>query len=100
TLIEVTIKPNERRTAADRGESEAFIGVANRSDPQRLQLEIIDSRGQLVSWFPSMVDSETSHLTLMVTNLPPTASLQELRYHTLTRTTVTVPFEFADIPMP
>jgi hypothetical protein len=100
TFIEISLKPKERGASADRGDADALIDVAYRPDTQRLQLEIIDSRGHLVPWIPSLVNSETAHLTLTVTNLPTTASLKELRYHTLTRATLSIPFEFADIPMP
>ncbi len=99
TLIELSIKVKERGTIAEAGESDAFNAVY-RFDTQRLQLEIFDSRGRVVPWFPSPVDSETSRVTLTLTNLPAPAPLKELRYHTLTRATINVPFEFKDIPMP
>ena len=94
------MKPNERGTSTERGEADAFNDVVHRPETQRLQLEVFDSRDQLVPWFPSGIDSETSHVTLTLANLPHTASLKELRYHTLTRATVNLPFEFSDIPMP
>ena len=99
TLVELSVKSKDRGTIADRPESDAFIDVY-RPDMQRLQLEIFDSRGQIVPFFPSPVDSETSHLTLSLNNLPSSASLKQLRYYSLTRTTLSVPFEFRDIPMP
>lgn len=99
TLIELSIKLKERRMTAEAGEPDAFNAIY-RPDTQRLQLEIFDSRGRVVPWFPSDVDSETSHVTLMLTNLPASASLKELRYHTLTCATINVPFEFKEIPMP
>jgi hypothetical protein len=99
TLIELSLKLKERGTTAEYGEPDAFNAVY-RPDTQRLQLEIFDSRGRVVSWFPSSVDSETSHMTLTLTNLPASTSLKELRYHTLTRATINLPFEFKDIPMP
>ena len=52
------------------------------------------------SWFPSGIDSETSRLTLTLPTSPAAGSLKEIRYYTLTRATLNVPFEFADIPMP
>ncbi len=99
TVLELSVKPKERGTAMDRPESDAFVD-AYRPDMQRLQLEIIDSRGQMVPSFPSGVDSETSRLTLSVNNLPTSTTLKELRYYSLTRASVTVPFEFKAIPMP
>ena len=99
TLIELSLKPNEHRTMAEHDVVDAWNDVLYRTDAQRLQLEVVDSRDQLVPWF-SGVDSETSHVTLTVTNLAHTSALRELRYHTLTRAPVNVPFEFSDIPIP
>jgi hypothetical protein len=99
TVLELSVKPKDHGTAAERPDSDAFVD-AYRPDTQRLQLEIVDSRGQTVPSFPSRVDSETSRLTLSVNNLPTSTTLKELRYYTLTRATVSVPFEFKDIPMP
>ncbi len=99
TLLEVSVRSKERGSIAESPESDAFVDIY-RPDMQRLQLEILDSRGQVIPAFPSGVDSETSHVTLTVSNLPASATLKELRYYTLTRATVSVPFEFKDIPMP
>jgi hypothetical protein len=99
TLLEISVKASERSNPADNVESDAF-GDVYRPDMHRQQLEIVDSRGRLVTWFPSGVDTETSRLTLTLTNSPGSGPLKELRYHTLTRTTLNVPFEFTDIPMP
>ena len=65
-----------------------------------MQIEIVDTRGQLIPWFQSGIEPETSQITLMLTNLPQSTAPKELRYYTLTRANVTVPFEFTDIPMP
>ncbi len=51
TLIELSVKPKDRGTIAERIESDPFSDVY-RSDMQRLQLEIIDSRGQIVPSSP------------------------------------------------
>jgi hypothetical protein len=99
TLIELSINPKERATTADLAEPDAFNAVY-RPDTQRLQLEVIDPRGRVIPWFLSVVNSETSRVTLTLTNVPAPAALKELRYHTLTRATINVPFEFDDIPMP
>jgi hypothetical protein len=99
TLLEVSVKSNDRAGPAENADSDAF-GDVYRHDMHRQQLEIIDSRGRLVSWFPSGVDSETSRLTLQITSSLAGGPLKELRYYTLTRATVDVPFEFTDIPMP
>jgi hypothetical protein len=99
TVLELTVRSNERPGPAEPVDSDAF-GDIYRGDTPRQQLEIMDSRGQLVSWFPLGVDSDTSRLTLGFMNLPSNVSLKELRYYTLTRATVNLPFEFTEIPMP
>ena len=71
-----------------------------RADPQHLQIEVIDIGGHLIPWFQSGTDAETSRFTLTLTNQTQTSQLKELRYYTLTRASVQIPFEFADIPMP
>lgn len=99
TQVELSVKPNDRPGAADNGDSDAF-GDVYRPDLHRQQMEILDARDQLVTWFPSGVDSETSRLTLTLPTATSAGSLKEIRYYTLTRATVELPFEFADIPMP
>ncbi|MHB1558677.1 MAG: HEAT repeat domain-containing protein [Isosphaeraceae bacterium] len=99
TMLELSVKASERASSADQADVEAF-GELYPVDTNRLQLEILDSRGQLVTWFPSGLDSETSRLTLTLNGQPGHLVLKELRYYTLTRATVSVPFEFRDVPMP
>ncbi len=99
TLLELSVKASERASSADQADVEAF-GELYPVDTNRLQLEIFDSRGQLVTWFPSGHDSETSRLTLTLNGQPGRLVLKELRYYTLSRATVNVPFEFRDVPMP
>ena len=98
-LIELSVKPKERGTLVEPGESDTFFD-AYRPDFQRVQLELTDSRGQVVPALPSGVDSETAHLTLTVNSLSASAPLKELRYYALTHATVNVPFEFKDVEMP
>lgn len=99
TLLELSVKASERASSADQADVDAF-GELYPVDTNRLQLEILDSRGQLVTWFPSGHDSENSRLTLTLNGQPGRLVLKELRYYTLTRATVNVPFEFRDVPMP
>ncbi len=61
---------------------------------------MIDTGGHMVPWFQSGADVENSRFTLTVTNQAQPPQLKELRYYTLTRATVKIPFEFVDIPMP
>ena len=98
-LLELTVKGNERA-----GSSEQPIPMpsATSTGPRRTGCNwrsstpgASSSRGS-----PPGLDSDTSRLTLTLTNLPAGGSIKELRYYTLTRATVNVPFEFSDIPMP
>ena len=84
--MDLTVKALDNAGTQERADSDPF-GDVYRAETHRLQLEIFDSRGQLVPWFPSGLDSDTSRLTLTLTNLPGTGTLKELRYYTLTRAT-------------
>jgi hypothetical protein len=99
-LVELSIKAVDLDQSSDHGEIDAFSDGLQRADPQHLQIEVIDAHGQLITWFQSGADAETGRFTLTLTNLPQTSQPKELRYYTLTRASVTVPFEFTDIPMP
>jgi hypothetical protein len=96
TQIELTLRPGERDASGS--EQEGSINVFQRQAPAALPIELFDSRGQLVTWFQSNVDPANSRVTLTMSNL--TTELKELRYYSLTRSSVNVPFEFTDIPMP
>jgi hypothetical protein len=99
TVLELSIKPNDRATPSDEVEFPGFV-QAQQPAPERLQIEVVDSRGQLINWFQSGVQPETSHITLLLTGQPHSTAPTELRYYTLTRANATIPFEFTDIPMP
>ena len=99
-LVELSIKAVDPDQSSDHGEVDAFSDSLQRADPQHLQIEVIDAHGQLITWFQSGADVETGRFTLTLTNLPQSSEPKELRYYTLTRAAVTVPFEFTDIPMP
>ncbi len=99
TQIDLAIRPSSRPGAVEPGEAGPF-GDVYRPDLHRQQLEIADSRGRLVSWFPSGVDSENARITLTLPTASSASSLKELRYYTLTRTTLNLAFAFTDIPMP
>jgi hypothetical protein len=100
TLIELSLKANDRHAPAEVAEVERFTAGLQRFDPHHLQIEVIDARGQSIPWFQSVVDAETARVTLTVTNLPQAGQPKELRYYGLTRAAVNIPFEFTDIPMP
>src|SRR5262249_1704228 len=99
TLIELSLRTNQRGTSTGHGELDASPELSLQPDPQRHQPELLDALGQPVPWFPSGLDFATTHITLTVPNLPHNRPLKELRYYTVTRTTVNVPFEFHEIPM-
>lgn len=99
TQIDLAIRPGARPGAVDPAEAGPF-GDVYRPDLHRQQLEIADSRGRLVSWFPSGVDSENARITLTLPTASAAGSLKELRYYTLTRTSLHLAFAFTDVPMP
>jgi hypothetical protein len=99
TVLELSIKPGDHDTALDDGEPAGFLQLQQPAT-DRLQIEIVDTRGQLIPWFQSGGEPETSQITLMLTGLPQSTAAKELRYYTLARANVTVSFEFTDIPMP
>ena len=100
SLVELSVKPNDPDTSVGRSDVDGFSAVLQRTDPQHLQIEVVDMRGQLIPWFPSGADNETARVTLTLTNLPQTTQPKELRYYTLTRATLSLPFEFKDLVMP
>jgi hypothetical protein len=72
----------------------------SRPDPHRQNIEVIDAQDHVLSWFQTTMDVESSRITLTMTNSPGAAEPKELRYYTLTESTLTVPFSFSDLPMP
>ena len=100
TLVELSIKANEPAASSDHADQDVFNEGFQRADPQHLQIEVFDAGGHLVPWFQSAADAETSRFTLTLTNQAQPLNLKELRYYTLTRASVKIPFEFTDIPMP
>jgi hypothetical protein len=99
-VVEMSIRPNDSSLPSDHPQDDVFSDGFQRADPQHLQIEVIDSTGHLVPWFQSGTDPETSRVKLTVTNQGQPLHLKELRYYTLTRAAVKIPFEFTDIPMP
>ena len=100
TLLELSIKANESTTSSDHTDQDVFNDGFQRADPQHLQIEVFDAGGHLIPWFQSAADAETSRFTLTVTSQGQPLILKELRYYTLTRASVKIPFEFSDVPMP
>jgi hypothetical protein len=100
TVLELTVKANERAGTSSRGEAPGYNNWLERIDPRHLHIDVLDSRGQLIPWFQSVVDADSARTTLTLTHLPQTTEPKELRYYALTHGEVSVPFEFSDIPMP
>jgi hypothetical protein len=94
------VKANDQEGSGGRGDAAVFSTVLQRTDPQHLQIEVVDMRGQLIPWIQSGSDNENARVILTLTKLPDTTQPKELRYYTLTRATVSLPFEFKDLPMP
>jgi hypothetical protein len=101
TSLEFSVKANAgREPASDERDVNGFNRMLPRVDPQHLQIEIIDANGHLIPWYQTSFDTDTSHVVLTLANLTPAGTPKELRYYTLARATMSVPFEFADVPMP
>jgi len=99
-VVQLSIRACDSDAPADRPDTDRFSEGLRRADTQRRQIEIIDTLGRLIPWFQSGIEAEHSRFTLTLTNLPQTSQPKELRYYALTRASVKIPFEFADIPMP
>ncbi len=99
TLVELSIK-TDRPEATPGSDAEAYNSIFQRANHQQLQIDIVDIHDHLISWFQSLADAESSHVTLTLNTTNPTAPPKELRYYVVTRTDVEIPFEFTDVPMP
>jgi hypothetical protein len=98
TLVELSLRPSDRDASSSADDADGFNNLVQRPNPAQLQIEVTDARGQMIPWFQSGPDTESSRVTLTLTC--PATELKELRYYTLTRSSVNVPFEFTDIPLP
>lgn len=78
---------------------DSLTELSSRSEAHQQNIEILDSRGHLVTWFQTRTDMESSRMTLTLVAAPG-AEPKELRYYRLTETTIDVPFSFSDVPMP
>ena len=99
SLVELSVRPNDLAASVGRGDVDGFSAVLERpsSTPANRSGRYA---GQLIPWFPSGADNETARVTLTLTNLPQTTQPKELRYYTLTRAIVSLPFEFKGLVMP
>ena len=84
TLLDLTVTANEQAGSLSRGEAQAYDSALERIDRHRLQIEVLDTRGQSIPWFQSAISHETSRFTLTLTHLPQTTEPKELRDYALT----------------
>ena len=99
TLVELSIKTNGPE-APSSGDPEGYSSIFERASHHQLQIDVFDANDRLIPWFQSIADAENSHVTLTLTSPIQTAPPKELRYYSVARTEVDIPFEFSDIPMP
>jgi hypothetical protein len=83
---------------------DAGIGepLGYRVDPAQQQIEILDSQGRPLSWFPSSTfyNGDESRLTLTLGARGSAGAPSTLRYHSTIRVSSEIAFEFRDIPIP
>jgi hypothetical protein len=99
TLVELSIRANGPE-APSGGDSDGYNTLFPRPGHQQLQFDVLDANDRLISWFQSLADAESSHVTLTLTSSLQSAPPKELRYYSVARTEVDIPFEFSAIPMP
>jgi hypothetical protein len=99
TALELSVKSASGATADPR-EVEGFGAGLLRLDPQKVQIEVTDVNGRSMSWYQSTFDGDSSRVNLTLGGAQPGSAPKELRYYTVTRATVSVPFAFREIPMP
>ena len=99
TLIELSVR-TDRPDANSSRDLEAYNSIFQRSQNQQLEIDVLDTRDRLMPCVQSTADAESSHVTITLANPIQASPPKELRYYTVTRDEVDVPFEFADVPMP
>jgi hypothetical protein len=99
TLVELSIKANGPESLSS-AESDAYRSLFPRASQEQLQIDVLDSNDRLMLWSQSVADAETSRVTLTLTSALRSAAPKELRYYSVARTDVEIPFEFSGIPMP
>jgi hypothetical protein len=99
TLIELSLRTDRPDSISSR-DAEAYNSIFQRAQNQQLEIDVLDTRDHLMPWFQSSADVESSHVTITLANPVQTSAPKELRYYTVTRDEVDVPFDYADVPMP
>ena len=99
TLVELSIRPMarmRRRAATPRATARSSRAPATSSFKSTCSTR----NDRLMPWFQSIADAESSHVTLTLTSSLQSAPPKELRYYSVARTDVDIPFEFSGMPMP
>jgi hypothetical protein len=99
TLLELSIRANGPE-APLAGDSDGYNALFPRPGHQQLQIDVLDANDRLIPWFQSIADAENSRVTLTLTSSLQSSPPKELRYYSVARTEVDIPFEFSGIPMP
>ncbi len=97
TAIELTLKS----LVATRSTDEVDPFPLRPESPEQ-QLEILDSRGEVLTWFPasSFFNGDETRLTVNLSTKGPMAVPASVRYYGILRSATEIPFEFQDVPMP
>jgi hypothetical protein len=99
TLIELSFRTDRPDPGANR-DPEAYSSIFQRVQNQQPEIDVLDTRDHLMPWFQSNADAENSHVTITLTSPVQGSAPKQLRYYTVTRDEVDIPFEFVDVPMP
>jgi hypothetical protein len=99
TLIEFSLRTDRPDSISNR-DSDTYNSIFQRAQNQQLEIDVFDTRDHLMQWFQSGADVESSHVTITLASPIQASSPKELRYYTVTRDEVDVPFDFVDVPMP
>ena len=81
-------------------EAESYSSLFPRGAQEQLQIDVLDSNDRLMPWHQLIADAENARVTLTLTSSLRSAAPKELRYSSVARTDIEIPFEFSGIPMP
>jgi hypothetical protein len=99
TLIELSFR-SDRPESISSKDHEEYNSIFQRGQNQQLEIEVLDTRDHPMPWFQSSAEAENSHITITLANPAQASTPKLLRYYTVTRDEVDIPFEFVDVPMP
>ena len=101
TQIDLVVRPQGGAEAATPvlGDGDAQFSLP-RHDLHQQQIEVLDSKGQIIPWYPTGYDAEGARVTMTITPPDGMAVPTELRYYSLARAATEVQFDFADVMLP